>query len=115
MAERLQGRLHLPAVKEALRCLIPEALDSALDAHHKKALRGDSDRVGVKLSAKGLGVDVSAESVLRAGRPMHTSVLEFFLIVFATCATSWGFLLTWVHTSSASVSVVASLWIRPAR
>ena len=31
VAERLQDKLHLPAVREALRCLIPEWLDPALD------------------------------------------------------------------------------------
>ena len=71
----------MPAVREALRCLIPEALESTLDAQQKKVLRGDADRVGVKLSAKGWGVDVSAESVLRSGRAMRADVLEFFLIV----------------------------------
>ena len=81
VAERLQGELHLPAVREALRCLIPEMLDSTLDGQQKKAPRGDVDRVGVKLSAKGWGVDVSAESVLRAGQAMRVDVLEFFLIV----------------------------------
>ncbi len=81
VAERLQGELHAPAVREALRCLIPEWLDSALDDRQKKAARGDPDRVGVKLSAKGWGVDVSAESVLRAGQPMRSDVLEFFLVV----------------------------------
>ena len=68
-------------MKEALRCLVPEALDSALDDQQKKTLRSDAGRVGVKVSAKGWGVDVSTEAVLRAGRPMSTSVLEFFLIV----------------------------------
>ena len=81
VAERLQSDLHLPALREALSCLVPEALDSLLDDQQKKALRGDADRVGVKLSAKGWGVDVSTEAVLRAGRAMSPSVLEFFLIV----------------------------------
>ena len=31
VAGRLQGELHAPALREALRCLIPEELDSALD------------------------------------------------------------------------------------
>ena len=52
VAERLQGPLHLPAVREALQCLIPEWLGSCLDGRQKKTARGDSDRVGVKLSAK---------------------------------------------------------------
>ena len=51
VAERLQGPLHLPAVREALQCLIPEWLDSSLDGGQRKTARGDPDRVGVKLSA----------------------------------------------------------------
>ena len=71
----------MPAVREALQCLIPEWLDPSLDGKQRKAARGDPDRVGVKLSAKGWGVDVSTESVLRAGQPLRSDVLEFFLIV----------------------------------
>ena len=81
VAERLQGSLHMPPVREALQCLIPEWLDPSLDGKQRKAARGDPDRVGVKLSAKGWGVDVSTESVLRAGQPLRSDVLEFFLIV----------------------------------
>ena len=61
--------------------MIPEWLDPSLDGKQRKAARGDPDRVGVKLSAKGWGVDVSTESVLRAGQPLRSDVLEFFLIV----------------------------------
>ena len=79
VAERLQSSLHLPAVREALRCLIPEWLDLALDDKQRKGPRSDADRVGVKIACKGWGVDVSAESVLRTGRRMDKGVLEFFL------------------------------------
>ena len=81
VAERLQGPLHVPAVREALQCLIPEWLDSSLDGKQGKTARGGPDRVGVKLSAKAWGVDVSTESVLRAGLPLRSDVLEFSLIV----------------------------------
>ena len=79
VAGRLQAKLHLPAVREALQCLIPEWLDPALDDKQRKGPRGDADRVGVKLSCKGWGVDVSCEAVLRSGRRMDKGVLEFFL------------------------------------
>ena len=35
----------------------------------------------MKLSAKGWGLDVSTGSVLHAGQPLRSGVLEFFLIV----------------------------------
>ena len=79
VAERLQSSLHLPAVREALRCLIPEWLDPALDDKQRKGPRSDADRVGVKIACKGLRADVSAESVLRTGRRMDKGVLELFL------------------------------------
>ena len=82
VAERLQSPLHLPAVREALRCLIPEWLDPALDDKQRKGPRTDADRVGVKLACKGWSVDVSAESVLRTGRRMGNGILEFFLRAF---------------------------------
>ena len=53
VAERLQSSLHLPAVREALRCLIPGWLDPALDDKQRKGLRSDADRVGVKIACKG--------------------------------------------------------------
>ena len=83
VAEHLQTELHLPAVREALQCLIPEWLDPALDEKQRKGPRGDADRVGVKLSCEGWSVDVSVESVLRAGRRMDKVVLEFFLRALA--------------------------------
>ena len=79
VAERLMGDLHMPTVREALRCLIPDWLDSALDAQPSRCRTFGSDRVGVNIAAKGWRVDVSAEGVLRAGRPLDKSVLEFFL------------------------------------
>ena len=42
IAERLLGRWHLPAVREALQCLIPEWLDSALDGKQRKTVRAES-------------------------------------------------------------------------
>ena len=59
----MQGSLHMPAVREALQCLIPGGLDPSLDGRQRKAARRVPDRVGVKLSAKGWGVDVSVELV----------------------------------------------------
>ena len=64
VAERLQSDLHMPAVREALQCLIPEWLDPSLDDKQRKGPRSDADRVGIKLSCKGWAVDVSAESLL---------------------------------------------------
>ena len=49
VAKRLQSSLHLPALREALRYLIPEWLDPALDDKQRKGPRSDADRVGVKI------------------------------------------------------------------
>ena len=59
VAGRLQAKLHLPAVMEALQCLIPGWLGPALDDKQRKGPRGDADRVGVEFSCKCWGVDVA--------------------------------------------------------
>ena len=53
VAERLQSDLHLPALKEALSCLIPEALDSVLDDQQKKASRRRQAEGGARRLAVG--------------------------------------------------------------
>ena len=74
VAERLQGEWHLPAVREALQRLIPEVLGPALDNLQAKAKRADPVKVGASLAAKCWPVDVSAEGVLRSGRPPRSDV-----------------------------------------
>ena len=57
-------------------------LDPAADGRKLKSCgKGSGDAVGVYLSAKSWRVDVSAESLLRSGRPVKTPVLELFLIL----------------------------------
>ena len=59
---------------------MPEWLDSALDGAKASRRTADADKIGVHLRVKSWSVDVSSESVLRAGRPLARPVLEFFLI-----------------------------------
>ena len=83
--------LHLPAVQEALRCLIPAWLDPVTDNHKlKSAGKAAGDSVGVYLNAKAWRVDVSAESMLRSGRPVRKEVLEFFLILLKQVCSVLG-------------------------
>ena len=52
VASRLLGRLHLPAVQEALGCLIPQSLDPALDGVKPKGrAQAGSGPGGVALDA----------------------------------------------------------------
>ena len=44
VAERLLGQWHMPAVREALQCLIPEWLDPALDDKQRNPVRTDPGR-----------------------------------------------------------------------
>ena len=76
------GEYHMPAVREALGCLIPEALHPALDNRKPKGgvSAGDLGNLGVHLSAGRWQVDVSLENKLAAG-PLRKHLAEFFLYV----------------------------------
>ena len=63
VAVRLRGDLHMPAVREALGCLIPEGLHPRLDGRKPKG-RGPGavpERTGVHLAAGSWKVDVFEE------------------------------------------------------
>ena len=82
VAQRLRGELHMPAVREALGCLIPEKLHGRLDDKKARAVKGDVERVGVHLQAGRWTVDVSAGgAIAMLGRAISDGVLEFFLKV----------------------------------
>ena len=72
----------MPVVREARQCVIPGWLDPSLDDKQREAAGGDPGCVGVKFVADGWGVDVSTGSVLRAGQPLRSDVLECFLVFF---------------------------------
>ena len=79
VAQRLRGELHMPAVREALGCLIPESLHPRLDGKKPRGVKGDAERVGVHLEAGRWALDVSAENALAVpGRAMSNGALEFF-------------------------------------
>ena len=82
VAKKLRGELHMPAVREALGCLIPEGLHPRLDGKKPRGVKGDAERVGVHLEAGRWALDVYAESALAVpGRAMSNGALEFFLKV----------------------------------
>ena len=81
VAERLRSELHMPAVREALGCLIPEYLHPRLDGTKPRGARGGGDRVGVYLEADRWRVDVAEEAMLGGSHPMAQGVLEFFMKV----------------------------------
>lgn len=88
VADRLRGELHMPAVREALGCLIPEGLHPRLDGKKAKGVKGDAERVGVHLEADRWTLDVSHESALAVpGRAMSKGALEFFLKVVRRICT----------------------------
>ena len=78
--------LHMPAVKEALRALIPERLHGSLD----KAVSAQKDQAGTAAGASFLSMDewrvsVRAEEALQRGR-LGEDVLEFMVRVLRrTC------------------------------
>ena len=80
--ERLLGEYHLPAVKEALGCLIPRELNPRLDGvvPKGKTVPG-SVPGGVHLEAGTWKVDVKEERDLYEDRALSKGMLEFFLIV----------------------------------
>ena len=88
VAQRLRGELHMPAVREALGCLIPEGLHGRLDGKKPRGVKGDPERVGVHLEAGRWTLDVSHESALAVpGRAMSKGALEFFLKVVRRICT----------------------------
>ena len=65
VAQRLRGDLHMPAVREALGCLIPVELHPNLDGRAARARGGGGeDRVGVRLEAGRWKVDVGEVAML---------------------------------------------------
>ena len=79
------GALHMPAVREALGCLIDEDLHWRGDNKQPKGRKRVSDgveRYGVYVSADKWRVDVCEEAgVALPGRPLRVDVVEFFLKV----------------------------------
>ena len=90
VAQRLRGELHMPAVREARGCLIPEKLHGRLDDKKARGVKGDVERVGVHLEAGRWTVDVSAEgAIAMPGRAMSDGVLEFSLRSSAESVSAW--------------------------
>ena len=80
VARRLRDDLHMPAVRQALGCLIPEALHPSLDGRRPRSGRaGGEERTGVRLAAGAWQVDVVAEQKLGRGGPQSVGLIEFFL------------------------------------
>ena len=80
VAQRLRGELHMPAVRNALGCLIPERLHPRLDGKKPRKERGGELRIGVHLEADRWKLDVSEETALAdPERAMSKGALEFFL------------------------------------
>ncbi len=80
VSERLCGDLHMPAVREALGCLVPADLHPSLDGRKPKGgLAGGVARAGISLSAGKWNVDVSEEQ--RISECLRPGTCEFFLIV----------------------------------
>jgi len=80
--------LHVAAVKEALGCLIPEALHQKCDRAAAKASRPAAERGGVDLCADGWSLASFKEQALVENREVLKDVLEFFLIVARRIASS---------------------------
>ena len=82
VAGRLRQEVHMPAVREALGCLIPEGLHPRLDGRKPKGKYpgGVPERTGVHLTAGSWKVDVFEEQGLAQGRPLPKGTLEFFVI-----------------------------------
>jgi hypothetical protein len=80
--ERLLGALHLPAVREALGCLIPAYLHPKDDGKKPRGgLSLEHARVGVFVQAGAWKVDVSEEQRLAESGTLFGPTCEFFLIV----------------------------------
>ena len=82
VAQRLMGPYHLPAVKEALGCLIPASLHPDLDGTKPKGrAQAGGGPGGVCLKAGQWQVDVGQERGLYGSVALSKGMLEFFLIV----------------------------------
>jgi exonuclease III len=81
VVDRLRGPLHLPAVLEALGCLIPRALHRRLDGVKPRGnARAGAAVVSAALVVGGWKVNVDDErAVGEAGRALSKGSLEFFL------------------------------------
>ena len=91
VAQRLRGELHMPAVRSALGCLIPEGLHPRLDGKKPRRERGGDLRVGVHLEADRWKLDVSEETALASPeRSMSKGALEFFLKIGRCIASRLG-------------------------
>ena len=81
VSARLLGVYHLPAVQEALGCLIPPELDPKQDGKKPKGKQLSADvPSGVTLDAGGWKVDVVEEQALAECR-LSKGVIEFFLLI----------------------------------
>ena len=82
VAERLLGRMHLPAVRQTLGCLIPAELHPSLDGRQRRGkARPRGVPGGVKMRASHWQVSVFEEQVFAQGLPLPKDLLEFFLCV----------------------------------
>ena len=83
VAVRLQQPYHMPALREALGCLIPEHLHPRLDGKKPRGIhREGCAHIGVHLEADRWRVDVSEEACLQSeARALSVGTLEFFLKV----------------------------------
>ena len=79
VAGRMQSELHMPAVKEALGCLIPADLHSTLDAKSARHRKMGDVHSEVFLAAGKWRVNVCLEQALSTGRLVKAGDLEFFL------------------------------------
>ena len=88
------GALHMPAVREALGCLIDEGLHWRVDNKRPKGRKHVSDgveRYGVYVLADKWKVDVCEETgVALPGRPLRGDIVEFFLKVVRRICEKMG-------------------------
>jgi len=92
VAARLQHPYHMPAVREALGCLIPEHLHPRLDGKKPRgSARRGQEHIGVHLEADRWRVDVSEEACLQSeARALSSGTLEFFLKVIGRICEKLG-------------------------
>jgi hypothetical protein len=104
VCERLRDPLHMPAVLEAIGCLIPKSLHRSLDGVKPRGKAQAGAAMGAPtLQAGTWKLDVDDEkSIGLAGRPMSKGVLEFSWCCFDTCAPFCGCPVAWVRTRSAN-------------
>ena len=91
VARRLLGEYHLPAVQEALGCLIPRALDPELDGKKPKGqAAAGTGPGGVALAAGRWQLNISQEGDLYRPVALSKGLLEFFLFVFRQVVATLG-------------------------